>query len=76
MRASTQLEVLRLDEAVFRGLIARNHEIREYLELDMRLRYLRAFFRVHTPFARLPRGGAGVPAPRGGAGVVRRRARW
>ncbi|MEA2902280.1 MAG: ATP-binding cassette, subfamily bacterial HlyB/CyaB [Actinomycetota bacterium] len=59
VRASTQLEVLRLHEAVFRGLIARNHEIREYLELDMRLRYLRAFFRIHTPFARLPQEAMG-----------------
>ncbi|MEA2686428.1 MAG: ATP-binding cassette, subfamily bacterial HlyB/CyaB [Actinomycetota bacterium] len=59
VRASTQLEVLRLHEAVFRGLIARNHEIREYLELDMRLRSLRAFFKMHTPFARLPQEALG-----------------
>ena len=54
VRASSQLEVLRLAKAVFRGLIARHHDIREYLELDIRLRSLRTFFLLHTPFARLP----------------------
>lgn len=55
VRASSDVEALVLDRSVFRALIARNAEIREYFELDARHRALRTFLLLHTPFAHLSR---------------------
>lgn len=54
VRASSELEVLRLDHAVFRALLRRQPELRQYVNLQARYRELRGFFREYTAFAELP----------------------
>jgi HlyB family type I secretion system ABC transporter len=54
VRASTDVEVFRLDRSVFGALIERSPDIRTYLELHVRHRSLHNFFRLYSPFARLP----------------------
>src|SRR5690348_4836186 len=54
VRASSEVELLRLDRAVFRALLRRQPELRQYVELQARYRELRGFFREYTAFAQLP----------------------
>jgi HlyB family type I secretion system ABC transporter len=53
VRASTDVEVLRLDRSLFEALLQRHPEIRAGLELQSRHRHLHNFLRQFTPFARL-----------------------
>ncbi len=54
VRASGDVEALRLDRSVFEALVHTNPEIREYFELQIKHRRLNNFFRQFTPFVRLP----------------------
>jgi CRP-like cAMP-binding protein len=54
VRASSDVEVRRLDRSVFAALIQRHPELRTYFELQVTHRRLHNFFRHYTPFARLP----------------------
>ncbi len=54
VRASNDVEVLRLDKSVFKALVHRNPEIRKYFELQTKHRSLHNFFRLYSPFAKLP----------------------
>jgi ATP-binding cassette subfamily B protein len=54
VRASGDVEALRLDHSVFEALLRTHPEIREYFELQIKHRRLHNFFRQFTPFARLP----------------------
>ena len=54
VRASSDLEVLRLDRSVLRALLKRQPQLRQYLTLHARHRELRGFFREYRAFARLP----------------------
>ncbi len=57
VRASSDVEVLRLDRAVFRALVRHNPEIRTHLELQVKHRHLHNFFRLYSAFTRLSVGG-------------------
>jgi len=54
VRATSEVSVLKLDRAVFQALIHTEPEIRHYFELQIKYRHLHNFFRVYSPFARLP----------------------
>jgi ATP-binding cassette subfamily B protein len=54
VRSSSEVEVLRLDAAVVRGLVASNPMILEFLEMQMRRRNLNDFLRHRTSFGDLP----------------------
>jgi len=54
VRASGAVSVLRLDKPVFDALLETHPAIRTSFELHTRYRSLNTFFRLHTPFARLP----------------------
>ncbi|MBC7790839.1 MAG: peptidase domain-containing ABC transporter, partial [Anaerolineae bacterium] len=54
VRASSDVEVLKLDKSVFDALVKSRPEIRQYVELQIKHRHLQAFFREFTPFAELP----------------------
>jgi len=54
VRASSDVELLRLDRSVFRALLRRQPELRQYTQLQGRYRELRGFFREYTAFAQLP----------------------
>ena len=54
VRASSEVEVLRLDKSVFDALVRSRPEIRQYVELQVKHRHLHAFLSEFTPFARLP----------------------
>ncbi len=54
VRATSDVSVLKLDRAVFQALIHTEPEIRHYFELQIKHRHLHNFFRVYSPFARLP----------------------
>jgi HlyB family type I secretion system ABC transporter len=54
VRASSAVEAFKLDGSIFRALIENHPEIRGYLELQAKSRSLSNFFRVYTPFTRLP----------------------
>ena len=54
VRASSQVELLRLDRGVFRALLRTHPTIRDHLELGARRHRLRDFLRVHSAFASLP----------------------
>jgi len=54
VRASSDVEVLRLDRAVFQAMLEQKPELRTYLELHRRHRTLNTFFHLYTPFATLP----------------------
>ncbi|MFN2543426.1 MAG: peptidase domain-containing ABC transporter [Actinomycetota bacterium] len=54
VRASSEVSVLRLDAAVFAGLVSTNPEVKEFLELQVTRRRLENFFRLHSEFAELP----------------------
>lgn len=54
VRASSDVEVLRLDQSVVTALIRKRPEIRQYLELQARHRHLQGFFRQFSVFTTLP----------------------
>ncbi|MBK8003065.1 MAG: peptidase domain-containing ABC transporter [Gemmatimonadetes bacterium] len=53
-RASSDVELLRLDRSVFDTLLEDEPELRHYFQLQARHRHLYAFFREFTGFAKLP----------------------
>jgi len=54
VRACGDVEVFRLDRAVFQALLHHYPEIRTYFELQIKHRHLHNFFRLYAPFAQLP----------------------
>ena len=54
VRASSDVEVWRLDRAVFDELLVTWPDLKKHLELQASRRRLQNFFRSYTPFARLP----------------------
>jgi ATP-binding cassette subfamily B protein len=54
VRASSDVEALRLDRAAFEELVATAPDLKKYLELQASHRRLHNFFRSYTAFARLP----------------------
>jgi HlyB family type I secretion system ABC transporter len=54
VRASSDVEVLRLDRSVFEALLKKHPEIGGHFELQIKHRRLNNFFRQYTAFARLP----------------------
>lgn len=54
VRASADLELLRLDRSVFDALLKRRPEVRDFFELQARHRHLQLFFRQFTDLANLP----------------------
>lgn len=54
VRASSDVELYRLDRSVFQALVKTNPEIEDSLRLEIKKRGLNDFFRLHSPFARLP----------------------
>ena len=54
VRASSPVEVLRLDRAVFEALVRSEPKVGHYIELYIRRDELRDFLREHTAFADLP----------------------
>ena len=54
VRALGPLEVLKLDSQVFQSLVAAHPEIKAHFELQIKHRGLNDFFRLYTPFAKLP----------------------
>ncbi|MGH7392842.1 MAG: peptidase domain-containing ABC transporter [Candidatus Rokuibacteriota bacterium] len=54
VRASGDVEVLRLDRTIFHALVRANPEIRTQVELQVKHRHLNNFFRLYSPFAKLP----------------------
>ena len=56
IRASSDVEVLRLDRAVFRALVAQDPRIATSFELHRRRRAVQNFLRLHSAFADLPAG--------------------
>ena len=54
VRASSEVEVLRLDRAVFDELLVTWPDLKKHLELQASRRRLHNFFRSYTAFARLP----------------------
>ena len=55
VRASGEVEALKLARSAFDALVVRNPEIRDALEMHARQHHLRDFFRLNSAFARLPR---------------------
>src|SRR4051812_12983271 len=54
VRASSDIEALRLGKDVFDSLVASNADVRQYLNLQAVHRRLNNFFKEYTPFAKLP----------------------
>lgn len=54
VRASSDVEVLRLDRSAFEALLAGRPEVREYFELQARHRHLQHFLRQFSTLSRLP----------------------
>ncbi len=54
VRASSDVEALRLDKSVFEALVRRSPDIRQYFELQIKHRKLENFFHHYIPYARLP----------------------
>ena len=54
VRASSEVQLYRLDRSVFDALVENNPEIRKYLKLHAHHRSLQNFFQIYRPFARLP----------------------
>jgi HlyB family type I secretion system ABC transporter len=53
IRASSEVEVLRLDRSVFEALLAKRHDVREYVELQARHRHLQHFLRQFSTLSHL-----------------------
>jgi ATP-binding cassette subfamily B protein len=54
VRASGDVQAMRLDRSVFHALVHNHPEIRSHLELQVKHRHLYNFFRLYSAFARLP----------------------
>ena len=54
IRASGDVHVFRLDRAIFEALVHGSPELRSQIELQVKFRHLRSFFRLYSAFARLP----------------------
>jgi len=54
VRASGDVEVFRLERAIFRALVGAHPDLRTHIELQVKHRHLSNFFRLYAPFARLP----------------------
>jgi HlyB family type I secretion system ABC transporter len=54
VRATGDVTILKLDRSVFQALIRVQPAIRHYFELQIKHRHLHNFFRLYSPFARLP----------------------
>jgi len=54
VRASADVEVLRLDRSLFEALLAERPEVREYFKLQARHRHLQHFLRQFSSLSRLP----------------------
>ncbi len=54
VRAISDLEVFKLDRQVFQKLIGNHPEIKAHFDLQIKHRSLNDFFRLYTPFAKLP----------------------
>jgi len=54
VRATGDVTILKLDRSVFQALIHVQPAIRHYFELQIKHRHLHNFFRLYSPFARLP----------------------
>jgi ABC-type bacteriocin/lantibiotic exporter with double-glycine peptidase domain/CRP-like cAMP-binding protein len=54
IRASTDVEVFRLDRSVLDALLHQHPAVRDYLELQIKHRDLSNFFRLHSSFRQLP----------------------
>lgn len=54
VRASSEVEALRLDRSIFQALLKTHPEVRDSFELHIRRRNLENFFRLYSAFARLP----------------------
>ncbi len=54
VRASSDVELLKMDRTVFQKLLEAHPEIRQYLELQIKHRSLHNFFRMQPSFAKLP----------------------
>ena len=54
VRASSPVEILRLDKSVFKALAQLNPEVRGFFERHIRGHHLRDFLRLYSEFARLP----------------------
>ena len=52
VRASSDVEVFRLDKSLFNALVETHPDIHKYLDLHIRHRSLQNFFRLYSPFAR------------------------
>src|SRR5258706_15886989 len=50
VRATGDVQVLRLDRSIFQALVRSNPEMRAYLELRIKHQHLRGFFRLYPPF--------------------------
>jgi ATP-binding cassette subfamily B protein len=57
VRASSPVETLQLDRAVFQAIVRSNPAVEEYVRLRVRHHELRDFLRVHSAFAKLPADG-------------------
>jgi Cyclic nucleotide-binding domain len=68
VRASSDVEALRLDRSAFEALLVSAPDLKKYLELQASHRRLHNFFRSYTAFARLPVECAGRHAGRAGVG--------
>ena len=54
VRASSDVEALRLDRSIFQALLKTHPEVRDSFGLHIRRRNLENFFRLYSAFARLP----------------------
>jgi ATP-binding cassette subfamily B protein len=54
VRAISDLELFKLDRHVFQALIRQHPELRVHIDLQIKHRSLSDFFRLYTPFAKLP----------------------
>jgi ATP-binding cassette subfamily B protein len=60
VRASSEVEVLRLDRSIFQALLRTHPEVRRSFELHIRHRNLENFFHLYSAFADLPSDALGL----------------
>jgi HlyB family type I secretion system ABC transporter len=54
VRARGDVEVFRLDRSIFQALVEATPDLRSQIELQAKHRHLHTFFRLYSPFAKLP----------------------
>lgn len=54
VRASSDVQAFKLDKSLLQALLQNHPEIKTYFALQEQHRQLTSFFRLHTPFAKLP----------------------